>query len=228
MEKTPDVFEQQRPGSIAMNEKIAIIANGTINDHAFHKKLLGKADMIICADGGANHAYELGVIPDYIIGDFDSVKAKVLNYFIEQNKTTLIKDANQDKTDVELALSLAESFNPKEIMLLGALGSRMDHTLANMLSLAKLPSDIKAQIIDDINTIELVDKSVDIIGKGKDIVSVVPLTDVKGLSYTGMKWPVVPKNTTVGWFGISNRLVHDAATINLAEGKLFVIRVRKE
>ncbi|MBN2066658.1 MAG: thiamine diphosphokinase [Candidatus Thermoplasmatota archaeon] len=211
-----------------MHKKLAIIANGTITDDAFHKKILGNVDMIICADGGANHAYALGVIPEYIVGDFDSITAQVLSYFIEQKKTTLVKDTNPDKTDVELALSLAESLNPQEIVLLGALGCRMDHTLANMLCLTKLPSAIKAQIIDETNTIELVDKPVDITGKENDIVSVVPLTDVAGLSYKGMKWPVTNKKTTVGWFGISNRLLQNTATIALAKGKLLVIRVRKE
>ena len=54
-----------------MKNKIAIIANGTIKDYDFHKKMLKDSDIIICADGGANKAEELQIIPDYIIGDLD-------------------------------------------------------------------------------------------------------------------------------------------------------------
>ena len=55
-----------------MKNKIAIIANGTINDSKFHLELLKDSDIIICADGGANSAKELGIIPNYVIGDLDS------------------------------------------------------------------------------------------------------------------------------------------------------------
>jgi len=209
-----------------MKKKIAIIANGQLNDAEFHKNLLNDSDIVICADGGANHAHALGVTPDYIIGDLDSIKATVLTHFIQQNNTTIIKDKNEDKTDVELALSLAESFGPSEIRLLGAIGSRIDHTLANILCLTQVPSNIKTQVVDDKNIIELVENTIDLDGKKDDIVSVVPLTDILGLTYTGMKWPVSNKNTSLGWFAVSNRMKEKRANITLSKGKLLVIRAR--
>ncbi|RLI52364.1 MAG: hypothetical protein DRO93_15125 [Candidatus Thorarchaeota archaeon] len=81
--------------------------------------------------------------------------------------------------------------------------------------------------MDDKNTVELVDKKIDIVGNKDDIVSVIPLTDVSGLSYTGLKWLVSNKHTKFGWFGISNRLTQNNATISLLEGKLLVIRVKE-
>jgi len=210
-----------------MKNKIAIIANGTINDADFHKDLLKKVDVIICADGGANIAHDLNIVPDFIIGDLDSVKSTVLQYFIELGKTKIKKDTDQKKTDLELALSLAETLDPYEILILGAVGDRIDHTLANILCLTKIKSDVKAQIIDNKNIIELVENSSDIVGNKDDIVSVVPLTNVFGLTYNGLKWLVSNKDTKFGWFGISNRLSDSNANISLKEGKLLVIRVNE-
>lgn len=127
-----------------MKNKIVIIANGLINDINFHKKLSEDADLIICADGGANNAKKMNLHPDYIIGDFDSTNPSVIEFFKNQN-TNIIKDQSEDKTDLELALSLAESLDPKEILILGAFGDRIDHTLANILCLTQIKAGVKAQ-----------------------------------------------------------------------------------
>ncbi len=208
-----------------LKNKIVIIGNGTINDIIFHKKLLENVDLIICADGGANNAKQMDIIPDYIIGDLDSTSSDVLEFF-KHHKTKITKDNDQDKTDMELAISLAESFNPNEILILGAIGYRIDHTLANILCLNKIKSSIKTQIIDDRNIIELVDNSKDIIGEKDEIISIIPLTDILGLSYKGMKWLISNKNIKFGWFGISNKLIKKKVHISLKKGKLLIIRVR--
>ncbi len=219
------IIKNKKYGKKTMKNKIVIIGNGTVNNIFFHKNLLKDVDLIICADGGATNARKLNIIPDYIIGDLDSTSSEILEYF-KKNKTKIIKDDNQDKTDMELAINLAESFNPNEILILGGIGYRVDHTIANIFCLNKIKSDIKTQIIDDRNTIEMVDNSKDIEGCKGDLISVIPLTDTFGLSYKGMKWIISDKNTKFGWFGISNKLKNNNAHISLKKGKLLVIRVR--
>ena len=210
-----------------MKNKIAIIANGKINDYDFHKKILKDFDIIICADGGANIAKELGIIPNYIIGDFDSIKISVFNHFKEINKTKFIKDTDEDKTDLELAISLAETLNPSEIKMFGAIGNRIDHTLANIYCLNKISSEISAEIIDDKNTIQLIKKATEIKGKKNDVISVLPLSDVSNLNYFGFKWNIKNLDTKAGWFGISNKMIDDKASINFSKGKVLIIRVNK-
>jgi len=210
-----------------MKNKIAIIANGTINDTKFHKKLLDDVDIILCADGGANTAKKMDIIPDYIIGDLDSADSSVIDFF-KKNKTKIIHDNNQNKTDLELALALAENLNPNDIIILGAIGDRIDHTLANILCLTKIKSNVKAQIIDNKNTIELIRDSIDFKGDKNDVVSVIPLEDISNLNYTGLKWNVKNLDTKLGWFGISNRFVNNKANISFLKGKLLVIKVREE
>ena len=208
-----------------MKNKIAIIGNGAINDIFFHENLLHNVDLIICADGGSNNAKKMSVIPDYIIGDLDSTSSDVIEFF-KKYKTKIIKDDDQNKTDMELAISFAESFKPAEIIILGAIGYRIDHTISNILCLDKIKSNIKSQIIDNKNIIELVETSKDIIGEKDEIISIIPLTDIKGLSYEGLKWLVSNKNTKFGWFGVSNKLTKKKANVSLKKGKLLVIRVR--
>jgi len=168
----------------------------------------------------------MDIIPDYIIGDLDSVSKSTISYFKKLGKTKIIENKDQDKTDLELAILLAETLDPNEIIILGAIGNRIDHTLANIFCLNKIKSDIKTKIIDDKNIIELVEKPIDLVGDKDDIVSIIPLTDVSGLSYNGMKWLVSDKDTEFGWFGISNRLTDNNSNISFSKGKILVIRVR--
>ena len=213
-----------------MKEKydtIGIICNGTLNDKDFHKSILKKADLIICADGGANNADKLGVVPDYVIGDMDSAEKDILDKLSKQQNTKIILDLNQDKTDTELAIELAESFNPKEIMLLCAIGTRIDHTIANVLCLDRVKKGINVKIIDNKNEIILIDSSsLDVFGKKGDIISIIPLTDVKGLTYDGLKWGVDDKNVKFNWFGICNQLTSQKGSVSVKKGKLVIIKAK--
>jgi thiamine pyrophosphokinase len=211
-----------------MKQKIAIIANGLIENKKLHKELLKDFDIFICADGGANNAKELDITPDYIVGDFDSITTSVFNHFKERNKTKMIKDKNQNKTDLEIAINLAEKLNPSEITIFGATGNRIDHTLANIYCLDKIKPEIKAKIVDNKNTIELLKKNTEIKSGKNDIISVIPISDVNNLNYTGFKWNVKNLDTQSGWFGLSNKIEKNNANINFSKGKVLVIRVRNK
>src|SRR4030042_3096092 len=208
-----------------MKNKIAIIANGTITNYDFYKEILQDFNIIICADGGANIAKELDIIPDYIIGDMDSIKTSVFNFYKELNKTKIIKDTNSDKTDLELAIKLAETLNPFKINIFGAIGNRIDHTLANIYCLDKIKPGIKAEIIDERSTIQLAEENLEITGEKNDIISIIPLSDIEGLNYTGFKWNVKTLDTKIGWFGISNKILNKKASINFSKGKILIIKL---
>ena len=206
---------------------IVIICNGTLNDENFHKSLLGQADLVICADGGANNAGKLDVVPDYVIGDMDSAEKDILEKLSKKHNSKIIIDHNQDKTDTELAIELAESFNPKEIILLCAIGTRIDHTIANILCLDRIKKGINARIIDNKNEIILMDSSsLEFFGKKGDIISIIPLTDVKGLTYEGLKWGLDDKNVKFNWFGICNQLTSQKGSISVKKGKLVIIKAK--
>jgi len=204
--------------------KILIIANGEIKNYDFYKDLISKSDLIICADGGVNHCVDLHVVPDYVIGDFDSIDKNLLEELKNNGKTKVIYDPDQNKTDLELALELVHTLNPVEINIIGAIGNRMDHTLANILCLNKINKNIKAKIINEKNEIVLVEDICELKGEKDDIVSVIPLNLVSGLTYTGLKWAVEEWQVDLGWLGICNKLTSDKGSVALSHGKVLVIK----
>jgi len=207
-----------------MGKTIVIVANGTMKNRGFHAKMLKGADLIICADGGANGVDALGFVPDIVIGDMDSIKKTVLEKLKRNGRTKIINDPDQNKTDTELAISLAESFKPKEIIILGAIGERFDHTLANILCLMKIDRKISARIVDGENEIRLAEKAIVLEGKKDQLISVFALTEVKGMKYEGLKWPAPKINLGSGWFGISNKLTCPKGKIKIEKGKILVVK----
>jgi len=109
--------------------KICIVLNGEISDPDIFQQQIKKFDSIIAADGGANKCYELGIVPDYIIGDFDSVRGDVLDYF-RQQKTRVISAPSQNTLDFQEAIWLAEAIFSGDDIQQG-LDARRIHFLQN-------------------------------------------------------------------------------------------------
>lgn len=94
---------------------------------------LARADMVIAADGGANHCAYLDMVPDYLIGDLDSIEPQLLKHY-EKNRVEIIRHPREkDATDLELALNLAMQEGATDIWLLGVIGKRWDMSLANIM-----------------------------------------------------------------------------------------------
>jgi thiamine pyrophosphokinase len=137
----------------------------------------------------------------------------------------------KDKTDTHIALEMAFTHNPSVIDLVGATGSRMDHTIANMdLLLLALNRGIHARIFDSNNKIYLMNKSF-IINKNSqygDFISLISFSfQVKGLSLHGFKYPLNGITLTAGSsLGISNELIADEGRVEFDEGILAVFESR--
>lgn len=212
-------------------EKILIVTGGFI-DGEFLNGLIEKEhySLIIAADRGLLALDRLKILPDFILGDFDSAGTEILNKY---NKSVPVETfpSKKDKTDTELAFEWALEQNPSAIDLIGATGSRMDHTLANinLLSLA-LQKKVEARILDSNNKIYLKADSF-IIRKDKqhgDYVSLIPFTSqVRGLTLTGFKYPLNGYTLTRGSsLGISNEIVEDEGRVDFDEGILMVFETR--
>lgn len=170
------------------------------------------------------------MIPDYILGDFDSIDKKVL----EKYKTQKIKinelKPEKDFTDTEEAINLAINLKSSEIVIIGAIGTRIDHVLANInvLKIA-LDNNIKAKIINEHNEIELINNEL-IIEKNNlyKYISIMPLTtQVEGITITGMKYPLENYTLTIGnSLGVSNEQIEKTAKIKVKDGILIVIKSR--
>jgi len=207
--------------------RIILFANGDMPYPDQDARLLRPDDFILCADGGTRHALALGRTPDLIIGDLDSVDAETVDRLQAAGVAIRRYPRDKDYTDLELALQAARELQPQAILLLGALGGRLDQMLANILLLANPDyADLPLTLISGPESAQIVRKETVIHGQPGDIVSVIPLTpDVAGLSYdAGLRWrlqdAVLPFGSSRG---VSNELIANEARITLDSGVILVI-----
>jgi len=206
--------------------KCVILANGDYGNVDFYKGLLKEADIILCADGGANYAYKMGIIPAYIVGDMDSILPPVVDYYKEQGVEFRRYPQRKDFTDTQLILALAEELNADEIVFLGSLGKRLDHTLSNLYCGGELAlKGRKVWHCTENYSAYLVNQEITISGEVGDIVSVLALTDqAKGVYEEGFEYPL--QNVILKkWnpYAISNVLAENEGVIKVREGLLLVI-----
>ena len=184
---------------------------------------------IIVGDRGLEALYQLKIIPNHVVGDFDSVSPEILEFYKKQSQIIFhTYNAEKDNTDTDIALKLAIQIKSSEITILGALGKRMDHAIANIHILKDaLEANIPCQIIDAYNRIYLIntEKTLEkdkVYGK---YISLISLTStVEGLTLTGFKYPLNKYNLPIGTsLGISNEIIEDIAHIEMEKGILIVI-----
>jgi len=106
-------------------------------------------ERIICADGGANYTFKNKIIPDYIIGDLDSINKEVYDYYQDRSKIIQIK--RQNDTDIEKVIKFLISKKEKKAIILGGTGDRIDHTICNLSIICKYFSKIKLSLLHENN-----------------------------------------------------------------------------
>ncbi|MEN9562177.1 MAG: Thiamine pyrophosphokinae, partial [Chloroflexota bacterium] len=194
--------------------RIIIFANGNLPNLEKARQLIRPDDFILCADGGTRHAIALGFTPNAIIGDMDSLPAT----FNLKPETFIRFPADKNETDLELAINHALTFNPEAILILAALGGRMDQTLANITLLSDLRlSTLDVRLTDGIEEIFFCRDQVQVGGRSGDIVSLIPWQgEVTGVFTENLRWhlhheTLYPDKTR----GISNEMTSDTATVSI-------------
>lgn len=176
---------------------------------------------IIAVDKGLEQLYRLNIIPEHVVGDFDSISKEILEYY--QNNPQIIfhkYNPEKDNTDTDIAIQLAIQLQSSNIIILGALGKRMDHAIANIHILKyALDAKIPCQIVDTHNKVYLAKENITLYKNesyGKYI-SLIPLTtEVEGITLKGFKYPLKDASLAIGKsLGISNEIVEEVATIEL-------------
>lgn len=211
-----------------MHPRIVICTGGQLGAWAIEH--IQQGDLLIGADSGARFLISYGLRPDISIGDFDSVTEEELLAIRRSSGQTIACDPiDKDYTDTEMAVRFALDLHPEELVLLGALGTRFDHSLANVHLLALAANqNVRATIIDDHNKITLATEQITIQQQGYPNVSLLPLSmRVDGITLTGFQYPLTDASLTIGQsLGISNVLTSPTGTIRLREGLLLVIQSR--
>ena len=135
-------------------EKIILILNGNLLIKKNFKKFLKNYNSIICADGGANKIIDLGIEPNYILGDMDSIDKKNLKKYSKN----IINLKNQAYNDLHKTLLWAKEQNIKKIDIIGIDGKRIDHTIGNFSIILECISFIDITIFTDYGNIYTINK----------------------------------------------------------------------
>lgn len=202
-----------------------IIASGNNIDKKIFESENIAFEYVICADGGLEKAEYLNLSPNIIIGDLDSVNAFVLKKYRDMDIEIVKYPAEKNFTDMELAIEYAVDKGYKDIVLIGATGSRLDHTVANTLLIeAYFKKGVKIKIIDNNNLVQIVTNKMEIKYKQNYFVSIIPTTDrIEGITLEGFKYPLNNVNVNRGsTLCISNQIIEEKGIITLNKGNALV------
>lgn len=184
------------------------------------------AELVIAADGGAARALAAGVRPHVVVGDMDSLAPDALHALRHAGAEILTFPARKDETDLELALLEAVRRGAGDIVIVGALGGRLDHTLGNvyLLTMPQLRGRL-VRLVDGREEAFIVWKRAEIRGARGDTVSLIPLTpEVRGVETEGLEYPLRGESLFMGpGRGISNVMLGPAARVSTSDGILLAV-----
>ncbi len=178
------------------------------------------AELIICADGGYDHAKKNGIIPNVILGDMDSVSSNV------EKENIVVYPTEKDFCDSEIAIDYALSKGADDIIMTGVTGSRLDHTLSNIHLMKRIADKGAVPCIkDEHNTLYYLCSNLRLFGMKGKTVSIIPMSErLLGVTLSGFYYPLSNEDL---YFcesrGISNVITEDTASVSVLGGYGIVI-----
>jgi thiamine pyrophosphokinase len=200
---------------------VLICANGTNLPATQLEKLVNEADFVIAADGGANKCLQNHIIPDLIIGDFDSITPATKEFFQNVKQIHL---QEQETTDLEKALAYAKKLKAAHISICSLFGERLDHTFANTIIMQKFAeqNSISLTLYDNSGTIKIWKPGIYKVKaeRGKSV-SFFSFSKIKKLTLKGFRYELFEKDFLENFIGISNEFLKSECFISFSEGILF-------
>lgn len=227
------IFQPSNPPIFQPMSRIVIFANGNLTEPDKLRRRLRPTDRIFCADGGTVHALALGLTPEVIVGDFDSLPPEMMTELEAAGVSFQRHPARKDQTDLELAFQTAVAEGVDEILLVTALGGRLDQMLANIFLLAR-PEYASVRLIladgPQLATVLCSYQTLTLTGQPGDTLSLVPLTPtVQQVNLSGVEWPLVEATLTFGsTWSISNAFTTPQATVQIGEGMVLVVHIETD
>lgn len=186
-----------------------ILLNGEMRDPKSVRAAARRTDVVICADGGTRHAVTLGLQPDFIVGDMDSLPRSLPKTW---KKTLYWCDFDPERSDLDKALEFAREIGAKQVQIAGVLGGGLDHELVNFAALEESGAGLELTVIDG-GTARL-------LGPGRHA-----LTFKKGARFSLLAAPRARLSLRGARFGLKNELLKRGSRGlgNRAEGKVVLI-----
>lgn len=192
-----------------------VVANGTLPSPELLSSLLAHNPFVLAADGGANKLLERGIVPDAVLGDFDSLDT-ALPEIVRR-----VPAIDQNFTDLDKSVAHLLSLGFESIWLVGATGDRLDHTFGALSVLAKYSKAAQMLLFDDAATAQLVDGTLELATEAGQTISLLALGEVTGITTTGLRWNLNNESLAPGIRdGISNEAVGEQVSITSRSGPL--------
>ena len=202
--------------------KFAILLGGTVKPtKRLKKQLLGTR--VIAADSGMQHAEPLKLQPELWVGDFDSSST-----YLQKKHANVLRqtfDTEKDATDGEIAIAEALRRGATSLILVGGFGGQFDHTLAHagfLLGLAKRGMDIYMTSGNEEAHALIDELEIDDLAVGTRL-SIAPMADMRGLTLSGVKWPLHKRDVPLGSALTLSNIVVGTVRINMLSGLALVI-----
>ncbi|MEO8209189.1 MAG: thiamine diphosphokinase [bacterium] len=201
-----------------------LFLNGTAPRLNIVKKLLKEKCYIIAADGGANYLKKIHVIPDLIIGDLDSIKKLTLQYF-QKRKVKVNKIKEQETTDFEKCLMFCKKNKLKDIIVVGAISMRPDHTLNNFSVLKRHYKSLNVILISDEFEIFFIRKFIKFKYRINEIVSLLAIPKANKIYTKGLKYKLSNESLSFGVReGTLNKSISEDIIISFESGSLLLFK----
>ena len=211
-----------------MKKVVFVVAGGEFGDPGFFRdRSAAVSPALICADGGARHLRDAGIVPDLIVGDMDSLDPASEKYYRDLGCRIVRHPRQKDETDTELALREAFGMGATEVWIWGAMGNRLDHTLANICLLRQgSEQGVDVKLVDSWCEVFLVSGRAVLEGMAGQTVSFFPFDgDATGVTLTGFEYPLTKATMTAAHpSGVSNRFTGERGTVDLDGGSLLAVR----
>lgn len=183
---------------------------------------ISEKDYVICADGGYDFAVAENIAPNLVIGDSDSVKARIPKHI-----ETICVPTKKNETDTALCIDHAAQEGYRQILIVGGMGRRLDHTIANIQNIfAYSAHGLSIIMIDRRNIVmTLINNSISIPRRPDYKFSIFSFSDIcKGVTITGAEYPLTNHTLTSHYpLGISNEFAEEDVFVEVKEGQLLII-----
>ena len=189
-------------------------------------------DLILCADSGLLQAFNAGLVPHAVIGDMDSLgDAGFDRSLLPKGVLWIQSPREKDVTDTSLCMEYAVEQGCDEIIIVGGLGGRLDHTLANLQNMVGFShKGIHVRLLDQNNAVHIItDSTMTLSPQPGYAVSVLSWTPISsGVTLTGMAFPLTNATLTQDFpLGVSNEITGAVATVQVRHGTILVICSKK-
>jgi thiamine pyrophosphokinase len=208
--------------------RAVIFANGHLEHPRDALNLIEPDDLVIAADGGARHCRTMGITPEWLVGDLDSLNQDEVRELKELGVEIINYSRDKDFTDLELAFLQARDAGATEIVVLGGFGDRWDMTISNLLLSTKSEfRELSVRLVDGPQETAIIcgGGKMTFSGQRGDVLSLIPLhQEAVGVNLTGLEYNLDDDSLPVGTTkGISNVFVNDSATVSLKQGLLLCV-----